>query len=48
MVSFGIFVFIDDSNVLDAEAAFVSLALFNAIKMPMAQLPTTISNNIQV
>lgn len=48
VVSFGFFVFIDENNTLNAESAFVSLALFNTIKQPMAMLPGTISNLIQV
>nr|UOU03335.1 ATP-binding cassette subfamily C1-4 [Brachionus rubens] len=47
VVSFGIFVFIDEKNELTAEKAFVSLSLFNSLKHPLAMLPTTISTMIQ-
>ncbi len=40
--------FTSESNVLDTEKAFVSLSLFNTIKHPMAMLPITVSNLIQV
>lgn len=47
-VSFGMFILINRNNVLNAEKAFVSLSLFNALKQPLTMLPTTISNIIQV
>ena len=48
VISFGIFVFSSDENVLDAEKAFVSLSLFNSLRQPMTMLPMTVSNLIQV
>lgn len=47
-VAFLIYVFSDDTNVLSAEKAFTSLALFNLLKQPLTMLPVTISNMIQV
>nr|QNH67878.1 ATP-binding cassette transporter subfamily C member 1 X2 [Brachionus rotundiformis] len=47
IVSFGLFVFINDAKNLTAEAAFVSLSLFNSLKHPLAVMPNTISNIIQ-
>nr|APD26520.1 ATP-binding cassette transporter subfamily C member 1 X4 protein [Brachionus koreanus] len=47
VVSFGIFVFINDASNLTAETAFVSLSLFNSMRHPLAMLPNTISNIIQ-
>lgn len=35
LVTFGMFVLVDENNVLDAEKAFVSLALFNIMKEPL-------------
>lgn len=35
LVTFATYVLIDENNVLDAEKAFVSLTLFNIMKMPM-------------
>jgi hypothetical protein len=46
-VSFLIYVFSSDNNVLDAQKAFSSLALFNLLKQPLTMLPMTISNMIQ-
>ena len=39
LVSFAVFVMIDDKNVLDAEKAFVSLACFNILRYPLIVLP---------
>jgi ATP-binding cassette subfamily C (CFTR/MRP) protein 1 len=39
LVTFASFVLIDENNVLSPEKAFVSLALFNIIKMPMTVFP---------
>lgn len=48
LASFGMFVMIDENNVLDAKKAFVSVTLFNIIKQPFTMLPILISNAIQV
>ncbi|XP_038063723.1 multidrug resistance-associated protein 1-like [Patiria miniata] len=45
--TFAIYVNADESNILDAEKAFVSLALFNVLRMPLAMLPGAISQVIQ-
>lgn len=47
LVSFSIFLFSSEDNVLDATTAFTSLAIFNLLKQPLAMLPMTISNMIQ-
>ncbi|CAF0762037.1 unnamed protein product [Brachionus calyciflorus] len=47
VVSFGIYVFLDEKNELTAEKAFVSLSLFNSLKHPMAFFPNTITDLIQ-
>lgn len=47
-VSFLIYVLSSKHNVLDAQKAFSSLALFNLLKQPLTMLPVTISNVIQV
>jgi len=47
LVSFSIYLFSSDKNVLDAQTAFTSLAIFNLLKQPLAMLPMTISNIIQ-
>uniref|UniRef100_A0A4W5L606 ABC-type glutathione-S-conjugate transporter n=1 Tax=Hucho hucho TaxID=62062 RepID=A0A4W5L606_9TELE len=39
---FGVYVLIDDKNVLDAQKVFVSMALINILKTPLSQLPFVI------
>lgn len=48
MVTFAVFVLVDEKNVLDAEIAFVSLSLFNILRFPLSMLPMLISNLVQV
>lgn len=48
LVTFGTYVLSDDSNVLTATKAFVSLSLFNILRMPLVMLPMMITNMIQV
>lgn len=45
-VTFAIYVLISDENVLDAKKAFVSLALFNLLRFPLAMLPQMITSMI--
>uniref|UniRef100_A0A8D0CKE2 ABC-type glutathione-S-conjugate transporter n=1 Tax=Scleropages formosus TaxID=113540 RepID=A0A8D0CKE2_SCLFO len=45
---FGVYVLIDDKNVLDAQKVFVSMALINILKTPLSQLPFAISTTMQV
>ena len=47
-MSFMTFVLISDDNVLTPDVAFVSLSLFNIIRMPLAILPQMIIQCIQV
>ncbi|XP_053196098.1 multidrug resistance-associated protein 1-like isoform X2 [Scomber japonicus] len=44
---FGVFVVIDDRNVLDAQKIFVSVALINILKTPLSQLPFAMSTTMQ-
>ncbi|KAI1286878.1 Multidrug resistance-associated protein 1 [Halotydeus destructor] len=44
LFSFTTFTLIDENNVLDASKTFVSLALFNIIRMPLAMIPFLISS----
>lgn len=46
-VTFTTFIFIDNKNVLTAEIAFVSLALFNIMKIPISLLPRFLTNIVQ-
>lgn len=43
LFSFLTFTLIDDKNVLDASKAFVSLSLFNLIRMPLTMIPLMIT-----
>ena len=43
LVSFAIFVLSDESNILDAQKAFVSLTLFNMLRFPLTMLPNMIT-----
>ncbi|CAL4075753.1 unnamed protein product, partial [Meganyctiphanes norvegica] len=47
LVSFATYLFVSDSNELNAEKAFVSLALFNLMRFPLMAFPNLISNAIQ-
>uniref|UniRef100_A0A8D3DU69 ABC-type glutathione-S-conjugate transporter n=1 Tax=Scophthalmus maximus TaxID=52904 RepID=A0A8D3DU69_SCOMX len=44
---FGVYVMLDDRNVLDAQKVFVSMALINILKTPLSQLPFAISTSMQ-
>lgn len=45
---FGVYVMLDNRNVLDAQKVFVSMALINILKTPLSQLPFAISTTMQV
>jgi ABC-type multidrug transport system fused ATPase/permease subunit len=47
LASFASFVLSDENNILDASKAFVSLALFNILRLPMALLPYMIASFVQ-
>ncbi|XP_037025227.1 multidrug resistance-associated protein 1 isoform X2 [Bradysia coprophila] len=47
LVTFAVFVLVDEKNVLDAEIAFVSLSLFNILRFPLSMLPMLITNMVQ-
>ncbi|CAB0007608.1 unnamed protein product [Nesidiocoris tenuis] len=47
LVTFAVYVLVDERNVLDAKTAFVSLSLFNLLRFPLSMLPMMISNVIQ-
>lgn len=46
--TFSVYVMVKDTNVLDAQKAFVSLALFNILRFPLNMLPMVISNIVEV
>lgn len=45
--TFCVYVLIDEHNILDAQKAFVSLALFNILRFPLNMLPMVISSIVQ-
>uniref|UniRef100_A0A4W3HY71 Multidrug resistance-associated protein 1 n=1 Tax=Callorhinchus milii TaxID=7868 RepID=A0A4W3HY71_CALMI len=45
--SFAVYVLVNEHNVLDAQKAFVSLALFNILRFPLNMLPVVISSLVQ-
>ncbi|XP_048869139.1 ATP-binding cassette sub-family C member 3 isoform X2 [Brienomyrus brachyistius] len=47
LTTFAVYVMVDENNVLDAEKAFVSLALFNILRFPLNMLPQVISSVVQ-
>ncbi|XP_038107556.1 multidrug resistance-associated protein 1-like [Culex quinquefasciatus] len=47
LASFTVFVLIDENNVLDPQTAFVSLALFNILRFPLAMFPMMITFAMQ-
>ncbi|XP_042637031.1 ATP-binding cassette sub-family C member 3 [Orycteropus afer afer] len=47
LITLGLYVSVDPSNVLDAEKAFVSLTLFNMLKIPLVTLPPIMGHMLQ-
>ncbi|NXT66261.1 MRP1 protein, partial [Chaetops frenatus] len=45
--TFAVFVTVDKNGILDAQKAFVSLALFNILRFPLNMLPMVISNIVE-
>lgn len=45
--TFGVYVLVDENNVLDAEKTFVSLSLFNLMRFPLLMLPNVITSLVQ-
>ncbi|XP_041062098.1 multidrug resistance-associated protein 1 isoform X2 [Carcharodon carcharias] len=45
--TFALYVLVDEKNVLDAQKAFVSLALFNILRFPLNMLPMVITSIVQ-
>ena len=48
LVTFAVYVLSDPNNVLDAQKAFVSLALFNLLQFPMSMLPQMVTYLVMV
>ncbi|XP_064218524.1 multidrug resistance-associated protein 1 isoform X1 [Aotus nancymaae] len=47
LCTFAVYVTIEEKNILDAQKAFVSLALFNILRFPLNILPMVISSIVQ-
>ncbi|XP_073949374.1 multidrug-Resistance like Protein 1 isoform X2 [Choristoneura fumiferana] len=47
LMSFGCYVLVNDTEVLDSKKAFVALSLFNILRFPLSMLPNVISNVVQ-
>ncbi|CAI6346527.1 unnamed protein product [Macrosiphum euphorbiae] len=47
LVTFVVYVLSDDSHILDAQTAFVSLSLFNILRFPLSLLPMVVSSIVQ-
>uniref|UniRef100_G1R8R1 ABC-type glutathione-S-conjugate transporter n=1 Tax=Nomascus leucogenys TaxID=61853 RepID=G1R8R1_NOMLE len=47
LITLWVYVYADPNNVLDAEKAFVSVSLFNILRLPLNMLPQLISNLTQ-
>ncbi|XP_056627063.1 ATP-binding cassette sub-family C member 3 isoform X1 [Triplophysa dalaica] len=47
MTTFAVYVTVDETHILDAEKAFVSLSLFNILRFPLNMLPQVISSIVQ-
>jgi hypothetical protein len=48
LVTFAIYILIDENNKLDAQKAFVSIALFNLLRIPLIMVPNMITNVVLV
>nr|XP_054762700.1 multidrug resistance-associated protein 1-like [Lytechinus pictus] len=47
VTTFAVYVVSNEKNILDAEKAFVSIALFNILRFPLTIMPNLISNIVQ-
>ncbi|XP_028915134.1 canalicular multispecific organic anion transporter 1 [Ornithorhynchus anatinus] len=48
VITFGVYVLVNENNILDAQTAFTSITLFNILRFPLAMLPMLISSLLQV
>ncbi|XP_074152159.1 ATP-binding cassette sub-family C member 2 [Sminthopsis crassicaudata] len=48
LITFIVYVLVDNNNVLDAQKAFTSITLFNILRFPLAMFPMLISSILQV
>ena len=48
LASFTCYVLVDENNILDANTAFVSLTLFNLLRIPLNILPMLVRNSVKI
>uniref|UniRef100_A0A8C5SHP2 Uncharacterized protein n=1 Tax=Laticauda laticaudata TaxID=8630 RepID=A0A8C5SHP2_LATLA len=48
VATFAVYVMVDEDNILDAQKAFTSIALFNILRFPLGMFPLTLSSMVQV
>uniref|UniRef100_A0A670ZSU0 ABC-type glutathione-S-conjugate transporter n=1 Tax=Pseudonaja textilis TaxID=8673 RepID=A0A670ZSU0_PSETE len=48
LATFAVYVMVDENNILDAQKAFTSIALFNILRFPLGMFPLTLSSMVQV
>uniref|UniRef100_A0A8C5SKT9 ABC-type glutathione-S-conjugate transporter n=1 Tax=Laticauda laticaudata TaxID=8630 RepID=A0A8C5SKT9_LATLA len=47
VATFAVYVMVDEDNILDAQKAFTSIALFNILRFPLGMFPLTLSSMVQ-
>ncbi|XP_037660285.1 canalicular multispecific organic anion transporter 1 isoform X1 [Choloepus didactylus] len=47
VVTFSVYVLVDENNILNAEKAFTSITLFNILRFPLGMFPMVISSTLQ-
>lgn len=48
VITFSVYILVNSNNVLDAEKAFTSIALFNILRFPLSMFPMVITSMLQV
>lgn len=48
LITFGLYIGLDSDNKLDAQKAFVSIALFNLLRIPLTIVPNMVTSLIMV
>ncbi|XP_063163042.1 ATP-binding cassette sub-family C member 2 isoform X2 [Candoia aspera] len=48
VATFAVYVMVDENNILDAQKAFTSIALFNILRFPLSMFPLTLSSLVQM
>ncbi|XP_070609092.1 ATP-binding cassette sub-family C member 2 isoform X2 [Erythrolamprus reginae] len=48
VATFAVYVMVDENNILDAQKAFTSIAVFNILRFPLGMLPLSLSSTVQV